>query len=145
MDDRLDINELYAACDVYASLHRSEGFGLTLAEAMLHGKPVVASDWSGNLEFMTPGSAVLTPCEVTPIRDSQKTYAAHQRWADPNLDVAAAAFKSLAEDAEARLELGRRGRRLLSTRLSRLPAEIGLTVAPIAPSLDLPALACESL
>ncbi len=52
---------LMAACDCYVSLHRSEGFGLTLAEAMALGKPVIATGYSGNLEFMTPETSYLVP------------------------------------------------------------------------------------
>ena len=44
---------MMAACDCYVSLHRSEGLGLTMAEAMAVGKPVVATAWSGNLDFMS--------------------------------------------------------------------------------------------
>ncbi|MEM8937193.1 MAG: glycosyltransferase family 4 protein, partial [Pseudomonadota bacterium] len=52
---------LMASCDIFLSLHRSEGFGLTMAEAMAFGKPVVATGWSGNLDFMDDTCAVLTP------------------------------------------------------------------------------------
>ena len=48
-----DKNRLIVSCDAYVSLHRSEGFGITMAEAMLLGKPVVATDYSGNIDFMT--------------------------------------------------------------------------------------------
>ena len=48
-------------CDAYASLHRAEGFGLTIADAMALGKPVVATGYSGNLEFMTDANGYLVP------------------------------------------------------------------------------------
>jgi glycosyltransferase involved in cell wall biosynthesis len=53
--------DLLSDGDVLLSLHRAEGFGLVLAEAMLMGKPVVATAWSGNLDFMTDGTACLGP------------------------------------------------------------------------------------
>ena len=52
---RARVNGLLAACDAVVSLHRSEGFGLILAEAMYLGKPVVATGWSGNMDFMNSG------------------------------------------------------------------------------------------
>jgi glycosyltransferase involved in cell wall biosynthesis len=75
--------------DCYVSLHRSEGFGLTIAEAMALGKPAIATDYSGNLEFMTLQNSYLCParrCEVGPEREP---YPAATHWSEP--DVAAAA------------------------------------------------------
>ena len=120
LDDDVDVHTLYAACDVYASLHRAEGFGLTLAEAMLSGKPALASDWSGNLEFMSHETSVLTPCRLTPVRDPQEIYPARDRWADPDMDAAAAGLRRLGEDVGLRTSLGEKGRRQAMARLSRL-------------------------
>ena len=55
--------DLMAACDCYVSLHRAEGYGLTLAEAMAVARPVIGTAYSGNLEFMTPETSVLIPYE----------------------------------------------------------------------------------
>lgn len=60
-----ELNELFYNCDAYISLHRSEGFGLTLAEAMSYGKPVIATGYSGNLEFMNINNSFLVPYELT--------------------------------------------------------------------------------
>ena len=54
-------NAMVANCDCYVSLHRSEGLGLTMAEAMYFGKPVIATAYSGNLDFMTPDNSFLVP------------------------------------------------------------------------------------
>ena len=57
--DPLDNSSLIALCDCYVSLHRAEGFGLGPAEAMWLGKPVIATGYSGNLDFMTPTNSLL--------------------------------------------------------------------------------------
>jgi glycosyltransferase involved in cell wall biosynthesis len=77
-----------ALSDCYVSLHRSEGFGLTVAEAMALGKPVIATAYSGNLEFMTPENSYLCParrCEVGPEREP---YPASSHWSEPDIEAA---------------------------------------------------------
>ena len=69
---RGELNGLIQACDCYVSLHRSEGFGLTMAEAMLLGKPVIATGYSGNLEFMDRGNSLLIGHEARPGRASDR-------------------------------------------------------------------------
>jgi glycosyltransferase involved in cell wall biosynthesis len=98
---------LIAACDAYASLHRAEGFGLTIAEAMALGKPAVATGYSGNLEFMNEGNSYLIPSELVPIPAGLEPYTAGGRWADPDLDSAAAALRRVvAEPDDARSKAG---------------------------------------
>ncbi len=118
--DREDLFDLYAASDVYLSLHRSEGFGLILAEAMLAGLPVMATAWSGNLDFMDADCAALIPPRaLIPVHDPQHIYRQPgARWADPDLDAAVAALRGLAEDPVARAELGERGAHAARTRLA---------------------------
>ena len=80
-----------AACDVVLSLHRSEGFGLVPAEAMLLGKPVVATDWSGTTEFLDADCAALVPAKMVPARDPRGVFEAPGAvWAEPDGDAAAA-------------------------------------------------------
>lgn len=88
--DALSIRDLYAAGDAYVSLHRSEGFGLNLAEAMLSELAVVATGWSGNMDFMDSDCCLLAPYVLTSVADPQGAYVDnYARWAEP--DVAAAA------------------------------------------------------
>lgn len=105
-----ELMAIYAACDVYLSLHRSEGFGLNLAEAMLAGRAVIATGWSGNLDFMDTSSSVLIPASLVPVRDPQRVYAvAGARWAEPDHDAAVEALRKLRTDPGARDALAQRG------------------------------------
>ncbi|MEB3184588.1 MAG: glycosyltransferase [Cyanobacteriota bacterium] len=102
---------LYAQADVLLSLHRAEGFGLSLAEAMAAGLPVVATGYSGNLDFMPPGSGELVPYRLIPIQRSEGDYRAGSLWAEPDLEAAARALHRLAAAPAERAALGERGRR----------------------------------
>ncbi len=90
---------LVALADCYASLHRSEGLGLTMAEAMAMGTPVVATAYSGNLDFMDDSSALLVPAEVVEIGPGT-LYPPDGHWADPDLDIAAAHLRALRNDRQ---------------------------------------------
>jgi glycosyltransferase involved in cell wall biosynthesis len=79
---------LIASADAVISLHRSEGFGLLPAQAMLAAKPVVATDWSGNLDFMDRETSRLVDYDLVPVEDSQGLYAGGH-WAEPDIDDAA--------------------------------------------------------
>ena len=94
--------------DCYVSLHRSEGLGLTMAEAMSCGTPVIATGYSGNLDFMPEGSALLVDHDVVDIGPGS-FYPATGHWAEPDLDHAAALLRTVRDDAEVRFELRRRG------------------------------------
>ncbi len=102
-----DLAALIACCDTVVSLHRAEGFGLPLAEAMLLGKPVVATGWSGNLEFMNRENAALVDYDLVPVRDRQEIYTqVDQLWAEPKVDHAAEWLKTLAGDHDLRARIG---------------------------------------
>jgi len=109
---------LVAAADIVLTLHRSEGFGLIAAEAMLLGRPVIATAWSGNLEFMDETSAALVPARLVPPVDPRGVLDVRGTlWADPDIGVAAEHLRRLASDASARDALGARGRRVATDRL----------------------------
>jgi glycosyltransferase involved in cell wall biosynthesis len=102
--------ELTAACDCYVSLHRAEGYGLVLAESMAAAKPVIATAYSGNLEFMTPETSVLVPYELRPIPLGCAPYPSTASWAEPDLDSAARAMRDLAGDPVAAAKMGAKAR-----------------------------------
>ncbi len=101
---------LVAACDCYVSLHRAEGFGLTLAEAMALGKPVVATGYSGNLEFMSEETAYLVPWTPGAVPVANDPYPHGARWAEPDLDAAAELMRAVFAAPAAAAERGARAR-----------------------------------
>ena len=114
LDQYLDHDEqaaLMALCDCYVSLHRSEGFGLTMAEAMALGKPVIATAYSGNLDFMDASTAYLVPATMTSVPKGCDPYPAGARWADPDLDEAARLMRAVVEHPDAAAAVGQRARR----------------------------------
>ena len=106
---RADSLALMKSVDIYMSLHRSEGFGLTLAEAMAMGKSVVASAYSGNLDFMTPQNSRLVSTPVIVTDRTYGAYAAGTVWGNPSVDDAATQLDAL-RNADIRAELGMRAR-----------------------------------
>ena len=120
----LEVKNLLWCCDCFVSLHRSEGFGRLLAEAMLLGKPVVATGWSGNVDFMTPETACLVPCRMVPVGPGEYPFGDGQSWAEPDVDAAVEHLLRLVDDREYARELGARARRHLRRRLS--PRAVGL-------------------
>jgi glycosyltransferase involved in cell wall biosynthesis len=119
---RADRHALTRAADIVLSLHRSEGFGLVPAEAMLLGRPVIATAWSGNMDFMDETSAALVDYCLIPARDPRGVFEADgAEWADPVLGDAIAQLRRLADDAEARRALGARGQAMARARLGAAP------------------------
>ncbi len=119
--DRLsdeDMDRFVASFDILVSLHRSEGFGLPLAEAMAACVPVVATGGSGNADFMTAENACLIPSEPIRISDVDGPYTRlendpDQVWADPDLDVAGQAIRQLVDQPAKRRALGAAGRQAI--------------------------------
>ncbi len=88
-----------AACDCYVSLHRSEGFGLTMAEAMLLEKPVIATRYSGNLAFMTDANSFLCDYKLRRIGKGSEPYPPDARWAEPDIAHAAKLMRFVHDNA----------------------------------------------
>jgi glycosyltransferase involved in cell wall biosynthesis len=120
--------------DAYVSLHRAEGFGLTLAEAMASGKPVVATNYSGNLEFMDRESAFLVDYRLVPLRERLTRGSWFERrseWAEPDLDSAVEALRSCANSPTLRRRVAARGRAHVVECLS--PARVGQRMRELLP------------
>lgn len=91
--------DLYLAADVVLSLHRSEGFGLVIAEAMLAGRPVLATDWSGNTDFLSQATGVPIPYRLVPATDPQgECQHPNLSWAEADVVTAAAQLMRLRAD-----------------------------------------------
>jgi hypothetical protein len=108
--DRPQTTALLSVADAYASLHRSEGFGLTLAEAMALGKPVVATGYSGNLDFMRPSNSFLVDYELVRLDRDHGSYPKGATWADPDVEQAAALLRLVADRSETVRERAAAGR-----------------------------------
>jgi glycosyltransferase involved in cell wall biosynthesis len=93
-----DNHALIASCDCYVSLHRSEGFALTPAEAMALGKPVIATAYSGNLEYMTSSNSYLVDFEMAPIGPGNAPYPPEGEWAQPDTAHAASLMAQVFAD-----------------------------------------------
>lgn len=95
---------LTASADIILSLHRSEGYGLLLAEAIWLGKPTLATGWSSNVEFMDPASSQLVDYALIPVGGDDLIYRAG-RWADANVEDAAAKLARMIGDDTARTKM----------------------------------------
>lgn len=109
-------------CDSLVSLHRSEGFGLPLAEAMLLGKPVIATGYSGNLDFMTAENSYLVEYSRTTIADDDPPYRRGFIWAEPSIQHAAVQMRRVFDRREESRSTGERARRQAAMTLSLLAA-----------------------
>ncbi len=103
-------NAMIAHCDCYVSLHRSEGFGLTAAEAMLLEKPVIATRYGGTLEFMNDANSYLVDWESARVGEDAHPYPADGVWAEPDLDRAAELMRLVLSEPERARARGRRAR-----------------------------------
>ena len=120
---RAEIYQLEAACDCFVSLHRSEGFGLAVAEAMYLGKPVISTDWSGTAEYVTPETGCPVRATLVPLDRNHGPYAKGQTWAEPDIAHAAAWMQRLFADRAFAASLGAAARAAIERRFA--PAVVG--------------------
>jgi glycosyltransferase involved in cell wall biosynthesis len=108
---REEVNALLYHCDCYVSLHRSEGFGLTMAEAMFYGKPVIGTAYSGNTDFMNVGNSFLVPYELVQLTEDCEYYLKGNVWANPDIEYAASLMKYIYEHQHEAIKIGARAGR----------------------------------
>lgn len=106
---------LLQSADCYVSLHRAEGLGLAMAESMYLGKPVIATAYSGNLEFMNADNAALVPYELIPVKPNQYPHAKDQVWAQPDIAQAARYMQRMLTDEPWRNHLATHARAYMRT------------------------------
>ncbi len=113
-----EVLSLMDACDAYVSLHRSEGLGLTMAEAMLMGKPVIATNFSGNVDFMDDSNSLLVPYKLVKLGKPIPPYDADLEWADPSIEHAAQLMRRVYDNQAWAREVGARGKASAEANLS---------------------------
>ena len=124
--DRAEVTSLIKVCDCFVSLHRSEGFGLGPAEAMSLAKPAIITNWSGNVDYMTPDNSIAIDYKLVKLGRDYGPYKAHQHWAEPNLEQASQWMKKLRDDASLGHHLGRRARETILSLYS--PSVVGTQI-----------------
>lgn len=97
---KIEVNSLVADVDVFVSLHRAEGFGLVMAEAMLNHTTCISTNWSGNTEFMNEDVACMVDYEMTMLNKFIPPYKKGYKWAEPDVNQAAGYMKKLADDKD---------------------------------------------
>jgi 2-polyprenyl-3-methyl-5-hydroxy-6-metoxy-1,4-benzoquinol methylase/glycosyltransferase involved in cell wall biosynthesis len=132
---------LLDSADCYVSLHRSEGFGLTPAETMFLGKPVIATGWSGNLDFMTHENSYLVDYELVPVGAEGAPYPADGIWADPSIDHAAQLMRRVFTERDEATAKGARAAADLRRTHSLAAAAATMSGRLTAIKAQLPALA----
>ena len=119
LSDR-DYWSLLSSIDAVLSLHRSEGFGLVMAQAMALGKVAIATGWSGNMDYMTPENSYPVRYQLVPVEDPEENYReADQKWADPEIEHAATLLRRIASDGEARQRIGAAAAESIGAKFSR--------------------------
>ncbi|MGB8355197.1 MAG: glycosyltransferase, partial [Chthoniobacteraceae bacterium] len=111
-------DSMIANCDCYVSLHRSEGLGMTMAEAMINGKPVIATRYSGNLEFMSGENSYLVSYQLRPVGKNSEHYPQEGEWAEPDIGEAASLMRHVYESPDEAAKRGKQARLDVMAKLS---------------------------
>ncbi|MBP5725959.1 MAG: glycosyltransferase family 4 protein, partial [Clostridia bacterium] len=116
--ERKQLNSLIRLCDVFLCLHRSEGFGLVMAEAMSLGTAAVATGWSANAEFMPEGTACNVSCKQIPVGEAYQDAPEGLTWAEADVHEAAGYLRRLKDEPAYREEITRAGQAYIREQLS---------------------------
>ena len=116
--EKKKLNSLIRLCDVMISMHRAEGFGLVMAEAMALGTPAVATDWSANTEFMPEEAACPVRYKMIPVAGEYQFDNGQMMWADPDTHHAAEYLKRLRDDSGYYRQKAEAGKRYIAENLS---------------------------
>lgn len=108
--DRGKLFDLVSLSDCYVSLHHSEGFGATIFEAMALGKPVIATAYSGNMDFMNAGNSFLIPYELIKIKDDIGPYGKGNVWAEPDISKAVELMEYVFDNQKEAKKIGERAK-----------------------------------
>jgi glycosyltransferase involved in cell wall biosynthesis len=125
--ERDELSALVAVSDCYVSLHRSEGVGHTMAEAMALGKPVIATGYSANTDFMNAGNSFLVQYDLVRLDRDYGPYRRGGVWAEPSVEQASELMRFVYETPGAAAEVARRGRAEIWR--DRSPEAIGAQIA----------------
>ena len=106
---KVETSTLTSLADCYASLHRSEGLGLTMSEAMTLGRPVIATGYSGNLDFLSDVNSFIVPGVRTKVGDGAEGYSREAMWMEPNVTEAANCMRYVYENQAEAAQKGLRG------------------------------------
>jgi glycosyltransferase involved in cell wall biosynthesis len=115
---RQAVNSLINVTDCLISLHRAEGFGLVMAEAMYLGKPVIGTNWSGNTDFMNPMNCCPVNYKLIQIEEDCGPYKGYQLWADPDIEHAAYYMRKLVTMPQWRKEISLEGQKTICSHFS---------------------------
>ena len=124
---RSQMSALMAQTDAFVSLHRSEGFGFGAAEALAHGRAVVATDWGGSTDFINEMTGYPVAYNLRPVLPGEFKMGEGQHWAEPSLDAAVAAMRRIDEHPDEANAKALEGFKLLSRQHSH--AVIGAEIA----------------
>lgn len=121
--NRYEVDSLISCCDSFVSLHRSEGFGLVLAESMAMGKTVIATNWSGNVDFMKHDNSICIDYELKQLNRDYGPYKAYQHWAEPDLEQATHMMRKLVANPTYANKLGFMAKFFIEEKFS--PSSVG--------------------
>jgi len=116
-----EVKNLVRCCDCFVSLHRSEGYGFGCAEAMALGRPVIATAYSGNMDFMVPEASLGVDYKLIPVLEGEYPHHENQVWADPDYEQAASFMVDVLDSPEKGRALGAAARRHMQNRFAYRP------------------------